>query len=366
MTDPSPASRPAVQALEAVRPAVERLSPSRSSQDNAADVAAICSGVELALGALLARSDLAGQPLVREARQRELISLEQAHAALEVFAVRERVRAGSEIAPGDLEVARQAYDSLARGFAAAPETTAATSGPPAAEPLASPPSPPSPAAAPPPPDVTPTAADSLGAVPGAPPHDSPPSRAPAIALFIVVLALAGAAFYWFGARGRSSALDAGVAAYAAGQRDSARALFARAAAADPRAALPHLYLGRLAREDGDFTTAGKELRAAIQLDPTSAAGERELGAFFLARGGSFAAQSRPDLATQDYDAARRAYVRAIQADPADSASEGYLACALARLGRGAEAASWLGRAGQGPWSSCAAAPAASPPPRAAP
>ncbi|HKV51182.1 MAG TPA: tetratricopeptide repeat protein, partial [Gemmatimonadaceae bacterium] len=181
-----------------------------------------------------------------------------------------------------------------------------------------------------------------------------------IAALLVLLALGGGAYYWFGPRRAPSALDAGVAAYTAGQRDSARALFARASGADPHAALPHLYLGRMAREDGDYTTAGKELRTAIQLEPNSAAGQRELGAFFLARGGSFSAQNRGDLASQDYDASRRAYVRAIQIDGADTASEGYLACALSRLGRADEAATWLRRAGSGPWSVCAATPDAPP------
>ncbi len=135
-------------------------------------------------------------------------------------------------------------------------------------------------------------------------------------------------------------------------------LFTRAATESPSDALPHLYLGRMAREVGDYTTAGKELRTAVQLDPSSAAGQRELGAFFLARGGSFASESRPDLASQDYDAARRAYVRAIQVNGSDTASQGYLACALARLGRAGEAATWLKRAGAGPWSTCATTPAA--------
>lgn len=358
MTDPSFASSGAVGALEAVRPAVDRLSPSRSSQDNASDVAAICAGVESALGARLGRADLTGQPLVREARQREAISLEQAHAALELFAVRDRVQAGGQdVAAADLDVAREAYGSLARGFggpaADHPPNAVASPGavsPAAAATVVAPPPVPAadPAAEPAPPKL-------------APPHAGP-RRAPVLVALVVVLALGVGAYYWFGPERAPSALDAGVAAYSAGQRDSAHALFARAAGADPRAALPHLYLGRMAREDGDFTTAGKELRTAIQLDPNGAAGQRELGAFFLARGGTFSAQNRTDLASQDYDASRRAYVRAIQINGADTASEGYLACALSRLGRADEAATWLKRAGNGPWTACAATPAASPTP----
>lgn len=348
MTDPSSASRGALHALEAVRPAVERLSSSRSSQDNASDVTAICAGVELALGALLGRTDLSGQALVRETRQREAVSLEQAHAALELFAVRDRMGASGRVDRADLDVAREAYDALVRGFGATPvpsATAPALAVPSGIAPASS-------AAA-----SGPLGAAAYGASEEAP-HDAPPSHKPVIAVVVVVVLVLLGLYYVMAGRRAPSALDAGIAAYTAGHRDSARTFFTRAAGADPRDALPHLYLGRMAREDGDYTTAGKELRTAIQLDPTGAAGQRELGAFFLARGGSFAVQSRPDLASQDYDAARRAYVRAIQVNAADTASEGYLACALARLGRAGEAATWLKRAGPGPWSACAASPGA--------
>lgn len=348
MTDPSSASRGALHALEAVRPAVERLSSSRSSQDNASDVTAICAGVELALGALLGRTDLSGQALVRETRQREALSLEQAHAALELFAVRDRMGASGRVDRADLDVAREAYDALVRGFGATPvpsATAPALAVPSGIAPASS-------AAA-----SGPLGAAAYGASEEAP-HDAPPSHKPVIAVVVVVVLVLLGLYYVMAGRRAPSALDAGIAAYTAGHRDSARTFFTRAAGADPRDALPHLYLGRMAREDGDYTTAGKELRTAIQLDPTGAAGQRELGAFFLARGGSFAVQSRPDLASQDYDAARRAYVRAIQVNAADTASEGYLACALARLGRAGEAATWLKRAGPGPWSACAASPGA--------
>jgi len=374
VTDPSSASRGAQHALEAVRPAVERLSSSRSSQDNASDVTAICAGVELALGALLGRTDLSGQALVRETRQREAISLEQAHAALELFAVRDRLGASGQVDSADLDVAREAYGALVRGFETPPVAgadgttttpTAAMAPPGATTPVSTTGAlpPPTSAAAPSAPPATPAGPGGpLGgaAVGGAgeAPHDAPPDRAPVIAVVVVVLLVLLGIYYLVAGHHAPSALDAGIAAYTAGQRDSAHAFFTRAAAADPRNALPHLYLGRMAREDADYTTAGKELRAAVQLDPTGAAAQRELGAFFLARGGSFAAQSRPDLASQDYDAARRAYVRAIQVNAVDSASEGYLACALARLGRADEAATWLRRAGPGPWSTCAASPAA--------
>lgn len=368
MTDPSSASRGARHALEAVRPAVERLSSSRSSQDNASDVTAICTGVELALGASLGRTDLSGQALVREARQRESISLEQAHAALELFAVRERVGASGQIDTADLDVAREAFGVLVRGFETAPAPAAGAT-PPATDAVTPPgvtvagatkegPAVPSGVA----PSSSAAAGGPLGAagygVPDDAPHAAPPKHGPLITAAVVAVLVLLGVYYVVAGHRAPSALDAGIAAYTAGHRDSARVFFTRAEAAYPNAVRPHLYLARMAREDGDFTTAGKELRTAVQLDPSGAAAQRELGAFFLARGGSFASQSRPDLASQDYDAARRAYVRAIQLDASDTASQGYLACALARLGRADEAASWLKRAGAGPWSTCASSPAA--------
>jgi tetratricopeptide (TPR) repeat protein len=155
-------------------------------------------------------------------------------------------------------------------------------------------------------------------------------------------------------------LEAAVALYERGQPEAARAAFMQAAREHPELALPHLYLGRIARADGDFAGAGNELRTAVELEPRSTAALNELGAFFLARGTSFANQGRPDLATSDYDAARRIYVRSLQEDATDSTARGYLACALARLGRVSEAESWLGRAGSGPWTACASAGGAAP------
>ncbi|HVF40167.1 MAG TPA: tetratricopeptide repeat protein, partial [Gemmatimonadaceae bacterium] len=54
----------------------------------------------------------------------------------------------------------------------------------------------------------------------------------------------------------------------------------------------------------------------------------------------------------NYEVARRFFVRAIESNPADKASQGYLGCALARLNRAQEAQAFLNRAGPGSWSSC--------------
>ena len=172
---------------------------------------------------------------------------------------------------------------------------------------------------------------------------------------LLVVIVAGGWYYYAAHTGVPAEVRSGVAAYTAGQRAAARGAFEHAVRDYPKLALPHLYLARIARDDGDFATAGSQLKTAVELEPQSAVAQRELGAFFLARGTQFANQKRQDLAAADYDAARRSYVRAIQLDPADSSAQGFLGCALARLGRTQEAATWLGRVGRGPWSVCAPA-----------
>jgi Flp pilus assembly protein TadD len=173
-------------------------------------------------------------------------------------------------------------------------------------------------------------------------------------LILIAIALVAGGVYWYelGSDSLPSDVTDAVTLYERGQPEAARAAFTQAAREHPELALPHLYLGRIARTEGDFAAAGNELRMAVELEPQSTVALNELGAFFLARGTSFANQGRPDLATSDYNAARRTYVRALQLDPADSTARGFLGCSLARLGRTSEATKWLQRAGSGPWSSC--------------
>jgi tetratricopeptide (TPR) repeat protein len=134
-------------------------------------------------------------------------------------------------------------------------------------------------------------------------------------------------------------LRRGIALYGRGEHAAARALFTSVALEHPQLAAPHLYLGRLAREHGDFHAARRELRAAVELAPEDAVAHRELGALLLSSG--------------QLELARRFYVRAVQLDPSDRSSQGYLGCTLARLGRMAEAARFLERAGPGGWWACA-------------
>jgi tetratricopeptide (TPR) repeat protein len=148
-------------------------------------------------------------------------------------------------------------------------------------------------------------------------------------------------------RGNGGSLRQGEEAYAHGQREVAVSAFNKAAREDPKAALPHIYLARMDREVRNFTLASQELQLALQAEPANALALREMGSNLLAQ--------------NNYELARRFYVRSLQTDPTDKTAQGYLGCTLMKLGRSQEATSFLNRAGQGPWSNCTAAPAALPP-----
>jgi Tfp pilus assembly protein PilF len=96
----------------------------------------------------------------------------------------------------------------------------------------------------------------------------------------------------------------------------------------------------MAREAGNMTLAGQEATAAVQAEPQNFLALREMGSYLLA--------------AQNYDLARRFYVRALQVNPGDRTAQGFLGCALVRLGRTQEGMQWMNRAGQGSWSGCAA------------
>jgi predicted Zn-dependent protease len=177
----------------------------------------------------------------------------------------------------------------------------------------------------------------------------PPRRFPLWALaaagVVVVAVLAIGAYYAFGNRG-SSSLQQGVDAYTRGQREVAVNAFNKAVRENPKDALPHIYLARMAREVGNFSVASQELQLALQADPANALALREMGADLLAQG--------------NYPLALKFYVRAVKANPTDKTAQGYLGCTLMRLGRVPEATTFLNRAGPGPWTGCT--PAANPNP----
>ena len=355
----------ALAALKSVEPIASRLDGPRSAEDRAADILELWQGTETALRALMGGSQLSGQGLIRELRQRELISLGQAYALLEFLGARDRAnRTTYKATDNDVVVAREGYRQLEAGLTAAasepevfapaaqpvapaastpvpdysrPAAAAAGAAAAAASPYARPTTPPPPPAYSPPPTVPPAGA------PAEPTYAERPSRAPANLWFIlalVILVLAAIGGYALFAR-RSSPdkqMSEAVAAMQSGRREAARGAFSEIARQNPNLATPHIFLSRMAREDGDLATARRELDAAIRIEPGNAIAQREMGLILFSAG--------------SYELSRRFFVRALNANPEDKAAMGYLGCALSRLNRYDEAQRFITRAGPGVWSTC--------------
>ena len=351
----------ALAALKSVEPIALRLDGSRSAEDRAADILELWQGTETSLRALMGGSQLSGQGLIRELRQRELISLGQAYALLEFLGARDRAnRTTYKATDNDVVVAREGYRQLEAGLAQAaaepvsPITTPVTPLPP--PPDYSRPSAPPPAAASPyarpttPPPPPPTYSQPVGgAVPAATPAGGQPtytertSRVPPNLWFIValvVLVLAAIGGYALFARRSSpdNQMNEAIAAMQSGRREAARGAFSEVARDHPDLATPHIFLSRMSREEGDLVTARRELETAIRLEPKNPVALREMGLILFSAG--------------NYELSRRFFVRALQADPEDKPSMGYLGCALSRLNRFDEAQRFISRAGPGSWSTC--------------
>ena len=283
--------------------------------------------VEIALRSLVGGTTLGGQALIREARQRQLLSFEQANALAEFHAAAERSHATDyEPTTADLDAARDAFLKFESGLMS-DRASAVT---PAAATLS----------------TEGMRASPLGAPePVPPPRDGLEPWVKGVLAAVVILIVAGLGFAaysrgWFG--GGSDAMQRGIADYTRGQREAAVGEFTKASRDNPNDPMPHVYLSRMAREVGNMTLAGQEADTAVKLGPNNAVALRELGLYLLNVG--------------NYDLARRFLVRAIQADNTDKMSMGYLGCTMSRLGRPSEAQVWLNRAGPGDWSRCATAP----------
>jgi predicted ribosomally synthesized peptide with SipW-like signal peptide len=323
----TPAQRSALSALDAARPTIARLESDQNSEDRAADLIESWSAVETALRSLVGGSTLTGRALIHELRSRHVITLAQANALAEFEAARSRAqRPGYEPTQGDVNAGLDAFVKLEAGVRAGSAGQADT-GPPARTP------PPAPAS-----------------VPGGAPLASSDGVSPAttgaarpewlrwVLIGVAVVAVVGLGT-WAYMSSRESTLEQAVAHYAAGRREQAQAAFERAAREDPRSALPHVYLSRMARDVGNLTLARDEANKAIQAEPGNSLALREMGAYLLTSG--------------NYELARRFYTRAVGANPTDSTAMGYLGCASIRVGRVDEGQRWLARAGPGNWSSCA-------------
>ncbi len=327
-------------ALSDVRPVVERIDTASSGEDLAADLIEIWGGLETVLRKMLGGSSLSGQALVREVRQREMITLTQAHSLLEFLAARERCdNVSYKPTPADVKSAKDAFAQLdtAMGVpgrdAATAGAASAMSGAPAAgtgyssaqraaaEPL-------EPAVVAPAPGIKPLMRDRAAGLP----------TWGWIAIAVVALAFAGVAAN-MAMQNRGDDMDKAVRLMADGKREAARGELSRIARENPQLAAPHVFLARIARDEGDLTTARRELDTAIRLEPESAVAQREMGTLLLSQG--------------QYELARSFFIRAVRINPVDSAAQGLLGCSLIRLGRRDEGLKFISRAGQGSWSACA-------------
>lgn len=358
----------ALAALRSVSPIAGRLDRSRDGEDRAADILELWQGTETALRALMGGSSLGGQALIRELRQLELISLGQAYALLEFLGARDRAnRTTYRATDNDVAVAREGFRQLEAGLEAgaveAPplpprpgEVAAGAAAGAAASGAASSPYAPGGYARERMSPVSPFAPGVYRSTPGSPPppeYSTPVEQAPTypsaarripqnlwFILSVVVIIIGAIGAYALFARRSDPAriMDEAVTMMQTGRREAARGEFSRIVREHPELATPHVFLARMAREDGDVNTARRELEAAIRLEPKNAIALREMGLILFSTG--------------DYELSRRFFVRAVEVNPDDKSSQGYLGCALARLNRLEEAQRFLGRAGPGVWSSC--------------
>ena len=389
-------SQAALAALNGVRPVLTHFETPRTAEDLAADIIDLWTGAESALQALVGNSSVAGQQLVRAARQAELITIEQAHALLEFLAARDRAnRTIYKPTQADGDAAVDGFKALESALTgAAPVKPAAPTSPiqAAYTPRKSVPAQPS-RPLPPPQPASPYAPPSSGGGYRQPPAyagrrmagpptielpgsfasegasggggstggsggggvgrtavqqalaaaDSGGRRWPRLSMPVwigiaVIVLLVGGGYFLFGRGTSGSSLTAGVDAMNNGLREKARGEFAKAVNADPNSPRPHIFLARLARQESDLATARAQLDTALRLDPKNAIALREMGLILFA--------------SRQYDLARRFFVRAVQANPQDLASQGYLGCAMMRLNRVPEGTKWISGAGTGAWQAC--------------
>jgi hypothetical protein len=351
--------RSAIAALDAVRPVVARLDLAGHPDDVAADVIESWGAVETALRSLLGGSSLAGQALVSEVRQRGLLDYAHAHALLGFLAARDRVsRTDYRPTDGDVDAARSGFQAIeaALGVGIGADTATYPTVRVSGAGVGIPPAPP----------VTPswgpgTTAGATKAAPGttapgttapgttAPgttaradayePTAGPRRRGPGLIVAVVLLLLLAGAGYWAWARsGDPASFTAGVQQFTRGDRVAARRSFEQAATDRPKMALPHVYLARMARQDGDLPRAFNELKTAVTLEPENALAQREMGQYLLQAG-------HPEQAVKWFE-------RALRIDGTDKVANGWMGCALQRQGNTELASRFFQRAGQGDWTPC--------------
>jgi tetratricopeptide (TPR) repeat protein len=334
----SSAQRAALEAIHSARPLVARLGESKNSEDVAADIIEAWTAVEAGLRSLIGGSTLTGQMLIRELRQRHFLSLEQANALAEFHAARERAgRTDYRPTDSDVNAARDAFLKLEAGLMGVtpPESRPAAGAAPMAGAAAGRSTMPMDSV------QSRGAAEPVGTPARTPTATRPRWLVPVLGV-VALLLLGGIAWFALAGRGAGASYEQGVAAYREGRREAAAGAFIKATKDDPNDPMPHVYLSRMAREAGRLSTANEEAVKAVTLAPTNVSALRELASV--------------SFASQNYDSARSFYSRALQQDPADIPSLGYLGCSLVRLGRVPEGVKFIQRAGPGPWTGCAPAP----------
>ena len=298
-------------ATSTARAAIARLDAAKPTEDLAADLLDAWEAVEVAIRMLVGGSSASGTELVREARQRELFTFDQANALAAFHGVSEHTgEAGYAPSATDVTVARRAMAALDEALRAPPPIAEL--------------------------DTPTVRIDARSAPPIA-----PRSRRGiwiALVLLVVAGAASGGAYYWFGGPRRDAVVRQAISEYEAGNRDVASADFRRAVLMDPGYAISHVYLARIAREAGNLPAANEELQLALTADPDNALALREMGAYLFTAG--------------SFELARKFYVRAVSANPEDATAKGYLGCTLVKLGRIDEGERWITRAGPGVWTSC--------------
>jgi tetratricopeptide (TPR) repeat protein len=275
-----------------------------------------------------------------------MLTLDQAHALVEFSAAHERAQR-TEYRPtnADIAAARTGYQQLEAALRQE-----------------------RPAAVPPPPITAGVASAAPAADVPAEPVTVRRRGFPLIALIALLLLLGGlgGGIYYFMTRQSNESLQRGIQAYTSGNRTEARNAFAEAVRDDPNDAEPHIYLARMAREEGDAQNAVRELETAIKLEPANGLAQREMGAHLLTKSTAELNAGNLPAALQSIDLARRFFARAVENNPNDRVAMGWLGCSLMRLGRVPEAQRFYARAGQGDWSQCTPLPTLAPQPGAAP
>ncbi|AHG91747.1 hypothetical protein J421_4210 [Gemmatirosa kalamazoonensis] len=337
--------RSAIAALDAVRPVVARLDLAGHPDDVAADVIESWSAVETALRSLLGGSALAGQALVSEVRQRGLLDYAHAHALLGFLAARDRVsRTDYRPTDSDVDAARSGFQAIeaALGVGIGADTATYPTVRVSGGGVGTPPPPPSttpPRAAPGAPAAPGVATPGTTARPDVYEPTAGRGRGPGLIIGVVLLLLVAAAAYWAWANsGDPAAFKDGVVQFTQGNRVAARRSFEQAAADRPKMALPHVYLARMARQDGDLPRAFNEAKTAVQLEPQNTLALREMGQYLLQA-------QHPEQAVKWFE-------RALRIDGTDRVANGWMGCALQRQGNAELAARFFQRAGQGDWTAC--------------